>query len=146
MYRDPAARAAAEPAPRRVIVSRPEPTPEVGPIAAPLTALGAGRAPARAPTYWERHALFARHPRALGGVLAVLGGGISVTLLAAGASYSTRAAIVGPIGFFVGMWCLLFGCVLHEDGHPSQAWMVGFFTCIAVGLIAGIGLLVSLGG
>ena len=98
----------------------------------------------RAPTFWERHAAFARHPRPIGAVLALAGGALtwsSVDTLLHGGTYFRKAAMLGPVGLCVGAWSLLFGCPLDAEGHPPPWWIAGYVASAILGFGAGAVLL-----
>ncbi len=153
-YRTAAAQAPiAEPVPpKRVVASRPEP--ERGPeraardVPAPRgdIILAVTR---EERSYWARHRLYARYPRAIGAVVLVLGVLLTwntVDVLIHGGVYSTRGVPLGPIAVTAGLWSVWCGYPLRPDGRPTAAWKTGMVIAIIVGLLAGFGLRAAFDG
>lgn len=139
VYRVPAPPAPSAPAPKRTIVSRP--SDDVARREPPSPSL---RDEQR--TFWTRHSVFVRHPRALGGVLAILGAFATwsnVDVLLHGGFYFVKFAPLGPLALCVGLWPLAFGCPL-EGGRPPRWWQLGYGLSLFCGVILGVTLLALL--
>ena len=88
-------------------------------------------------TYWERHTTFARFPRPIGGVMALLGGWIcwdALHTLFHGGYYGVKGTLFGPVALLAGIWALLFGYPLERDGHPPGWWKLGQIASNSVSL------------
>jgi hypothetical protein len=155
-YRAPAAQAPAvePPRPARVVVTRPDPVVESSPAAPPgprddALAIARARAigmAARQPTYWERHRLFVRYPRAFGAALTVLSGYLTYSALDTlenGGWYSRRVATTPAVLLF-GLWALAFGFPLNDEGKPPMWWSTGAIVATLVGFGFGLALLSAL--
>ena len=147
-YREAALRPAADPEtqPKRVVVSRPA-EPSYAQPKEVMTARDLVTPMADERTYWERHRIFARFPRPIGGVMVLLGGWIaweSVQTLLHGGTYYVRGTLFGPVALLVGIWALLFGYPLERNGRPPTWWIVGQVACLVVGLCIGAGMLALL--
>ena len=98
-------------------------------------------------TYWERHTTFARFPRPIGGVMALLGGWIcwdALHTLFHGGYYGVKGTLFGPVALLAGIWALLFGYPLERDGHPPGWWKLGQIASVVAGLCLGAALLALL--
>lgn len=129
-YREPAL-VEPVPTPAKIVAHRPEPpeSPDAAPRRAELLGVGA-----RERTFWARHTFFARHPRAIGAALTLFGGALSYAVIVDG--WGGRAMFLGPLGFFGGLFALLFGYPLDDRGDVPSWYKAGLVAAVALGLVS----------
>ncbi|CAN5408443.1 hypothetical protein BH09MYX1_BH09MYX1_53170 [soil metagenome] len=100
-------------------------------------------------TYWERHRTFARYPRAFGAFILAVGAAIvgsDLSTLHSGGFWTERGAILGPLCFLPGLWFVVFGYPIDEEGRVPKWYAVGLIGCLAAGGLVGAVLLLALLG
>ncbi len=147
-YRAPAetplAPAEAPAAPSPVVVHRPDAPPDSAASRRASAARTLVEGSSRERTFWARHRFFARHPRLVGGFSAAAGGFLTasnVGTLLNGGYYSPRGTVLGALALVVGLYALVFGYPLDDDGRVPRWYAFGLAGAVGAGALLG-GLLV----
>ena len=145
-YRDPAPRPIespepAEPERKPIVVTRA--TEEDAPLTREEKAGDLVSAARSERGFWERNSFWANYPRTTGAVLVVVGGLLSVPLLAGGPRGWTRGSTFGVFLFVTGFWSLVAGYPVQTDGRFPRWWGIGLLCCYAAGAIISIAAMVG---
>jgi hypothetical protein len=137
-YREPARIIvpAAEPSPKRIVVSRAieDDAPETR-----EEKVGSLLEDARDERgFWERHSFWANHPRITGAILFVVGGVLSIPVIEAArahAGYRMRGSALGVLMASTGLWSLIAGYPVERDGRFPRWWVLGLVVANALGVL-----------